>query len=88
MRAPGESGKAFLLTSVGIATLMGVVTAFCSAIHSAQHCRDWYGTARYGMVWSGIVCYGMVRYYQVYTVSLAKAQGLTNTLVHSRSEPK
>ena len=37
MSPPGEFGKAFLLTSVGIATLIGVVTAFCSAAYSVHH---------------------------------------------------
>lgn len=33
MSPPGEFGKAFLLTSVEIATFIGIVTAFCSAAH-------------------------------------------------------
>lgn len=33
MSPPGEFGKAFLLTSVGIATFISIVTAFCSAAH-------------------------------------------------------
>ena len=37
MSPPGEFGKAFLLISVGIATLIGVVTAFCSAAYSVHH---------------------------------------------------
>ena len=45
MSPPGDSGKAFLLTSVGMATLIGVVTALCSAMFTKSQLQSvhWLG---------------------------------------------